>query len=105
MRSFNSSSATINNDQTVGTTNLQNTLFDRPQRTRLENGNPRSKINLAADYSYGIFGVNPHGALRRSPDRDADPTRSFLDQTFSAKWMTDLTISAQIIKQIGLTWA
>ncbi|RYY12330.1 MAG: TonB-dependent receptor, partial [Cytophagaceae bacterium] len=50
VRGFNSSSSTINNDQTVGTTNLQNTLFDRQQRTRLESGNPRSKINLSATY-------------------------------------------------------
>ena len=33
---------------------------------------------------------------------DADPARAFLDQTFSAKWISDLTLSAQITKQVGL---
>ncbi|QKG57527.1 TonB-dependent receptor [Hymenobacter sp. BRD128] len=104
VRSFNSSSTTVNNDQTVGTSNLQNTLFDRAQRTRLESGNPRSKINLSAAYNVGIFGIEARtvrfGEIKTA---DADPTRAYLDQTFSAKWITDLTVSAQFTKQLGLT--
>ncbi|MBW3128799.1 TonB-dependent receptor [Hymenobacter profundi] len=100
---FNSTSSTINNDQTVGTSNLQNTLFDRQQRTRLEYGNPRSKINLSAAYTRGIFGIEARtvrfGEIRSA---DANPARANLDQTFSAKWITDLTLNAQITKQIGL---
>ena len=34
---------------------------------------------------------------------DADPARTFLDQTFSAKWITDFTLSAQLLKQLMLT--
>ena len=103
VRSFNSSSSTINNDQTVGTGNLQNTLFDRQQRTRIESGNPRSKINLSANYGYGIFGIEARAVrFGEVQYKDADPARSFLDQTFAAKWITDLTLSAQVIKQVGL---
>ncbi len=103
VRSFNSSSSTINNDQTAGTTNLQNTLFDRQQRTRLESGNPRSKINLSANYGYGIFGIEARAVrFGEVQTKDADPARSNLDQTFAAKWISDLTLSAQIMKQIGL---
>jgi iron complex outermembrane receptor protein len=98
VRSFNSS-ATIDNNPS-----LQNTLFDRAQRARLENGQPRSKINLSADYGYKIFGVNLRTVrFGEVQTKDADPTRSFIDQTFSAKWVTDLTISAQVIKNIGLS--
>ncbi|NML66221.1 TonB-dependent receptor [Hymenobacter sp. RP-2-7] len=101
---FNSTSSTINNDQTAGTTNLQNTLFDRQQRTRLENGNPRSKINLSALLNYGIFGLEARSVrFGEVQTADADPTRSFLDQTYSAKWITDFTLSAQFTKQVGLT--
>jgi len=103
VRSFNSTSTTINNDQTAGTTNLQNTLFDRQQRTRLENGNPRSKINLSANYNYGIFGIEARTVrFGEVQTKDADPARSFLDQTYAAKWITDLTLSAQVTKQVGL---
>ena len=87
----------------MGTTNLQNTLFDRQQRTRLESGNPRSKINLSANYGYGIFGIEARAVrFGEVQTKDADPARSNLDQTFSAKWISDLTLSAQIMKQIGL---
>ena len=103
VQNFNSSSTTINNDQTVGVNNLQNTLFDRQQRTRLESGNPRSKINLSANYGYGIFGIEARtvrfGEIKYA---DADPARAFIDQTFAAKWVTDLTLSAQLLKQLGL---
>ncbi|OGX89363.1 TonB-dependent receptor [Hymenobacter coccineus] len=101
--SFNSSSTTVNNDQTAGNSNLQNTLFDRAQRTRLESGNPRSKIALSAAYTYGIFGVEARSVrFGEIKTADADPARAFLDQTFSAKWITDLTLNAQVTKQIGL---
>ncbi|TPG67271.1 TonB-dependent receptor domain-containing protein [Hymenobacter nivis] len=101
--SFNSSSTTVNNDQTAGNSNLQNTLFDRAQRTRLESGNPRSKIALSAAYTYGIFGVEARSVrFGEIKTADADPARAFLDQTFSAKWITDLTLNAQVTKQIGI---
>ena len=101
--SFNTSSSTINNDQTVGTGNLQNTLFDRQQRTRLESGNPRSKIVLSANYTYGIFGIEARSVrFGEISIADANPARASLDQTFSAKWISDLTLSAQITKQVGL---
>ena len=101
---FNSSSSTINNDQTVGTTNLQNTLFDRQQRVRLESGNPRSKIALSALFNYGILGLEARSVrFGEVQTADADPTRAYLDQTFSAKWITDFTLTAQFTKQLGLT--
>jgi iron complex outermembrane receptor protein len=103
VRRFNSSSSTINSDQTAGTANLQNTLFNRQQRTRLENGNPRSKIVLAANYTYSIFGIEARSVrFGEVQTKDADPARANLDQTFSAKWITDLTLSAQLLKQVGL---
>jgi iron complex outermembrane receptor protein len=102
--SLNSTSATINGDQTTGTNNLQNRLFDRQQRTRLESGNPRSKINLSAAYTVGKFGVEARSVrFGEVKTADADPARANLDQTFSAKWITDLTLSYQFVKQIGLT--
>lgn len=103
VRSFNSSSSTINNDQTTGTAGLQNTLFNRQQRTRLESGNPRSKIVLSANYTYSIFGIEARSVrFGEIQTADADPARSALDQTYSAKWISDLTLNAQLTKQINL---
>ena len=104
VRGFNSSSNTINNDQTAGTTNLRNALFDRQQQTRIESGSPRNKISLAANYGYGIFGIEARTVrFGEVQFKDADPARSFVDQTFAAKWITDLTVSAQVLKQLGIT--
>jgi iron complex outermembrane receptor protein len=102
--SFNSSSSTINGDQTAGVDNLQNRLFDRSQRTRIERGNPRSKVNLAAAYTVGRFGVEARTVrFGEISTADANPTRANLDQTFSAKWITDFTVNVQLVKQVGLT--
>jgi iron complex outermembrane receptor protein len=98
VRSFNSSSFIDSNPT------LQNTLFDRAQRARLENGQPRSKINLSADYGYKIFGLSLRTVrFGEVQTKDPNPLRSQIDQTFSAKWVTDLTVSAQVIKNIGLS--
>ncbi|TGD81152.1 TonB-dependent receptor [Hymenobacter wooponensis] len=98
VRSFNSSEFIDNN------ASLQNTLFDRAQRARLENGQPRSKINLSADYGYKIFSVNVRTVrFGEIQTKDANPDRSYIDQTFSAKWVTDLVLSAQVLKQVGVS--
>ncbi|UPL48276.1 TonB-dependent receptor [Hymenobacter sublimis] len=98
VRSFNSSSFIDANPS------LQNTLFDRAQRARLENGQPRSKINLSADYGYRIFSVNLRTVrFGEIQTKDANPDRSYIDQTFSAKWVTDLVLSAQVHKYVGVS--
>ncbi|GGG31333.1 collagen-binding protein [Hymenobacter glacieicola] len=98
VRSFNSSPFIDANPS------LQNTLFDRAQRARLENGQPRSKINLSADYGYRMFSVNLRTVrFGEIQTKDANPERSFIDQTFSAKWVTDLVLSAQVLKNVGVS--
>ncbi|GAB2769385.1 TonB-dependent receptor [Hymenobacter latericoloratus] len=98
VRSFNSSAFIDANPS------LQNTLFDRAQRARLENGQPRSKINLSADYGYKMFSANLRTVrFGEIQTKDANPDRSYIDQTFSAKWVTDLVLSAQVMKNVGLS--
>ncbi|MBD2767404.1 TonB-dependent receptor [Hymenobacter sp. BT664] len=100
VRSLNTSSSTINEDLS-----LQNTLFDRQQRTRIESAQPRNKINLAANYGVGIFGIEARVVrFGEVQFRDANPANAALfDQTFSAKWVTDLSVNVQVLKQVGLT--
>ncbi|HEX8425136.1 hypothetical protein [Hymenobacter sp.] len=106
---LNTSSSTINN-----TPSLQTALFDRQQRGRLETAQPRSKINLTANYAVGIFGVEVRtvqfgkveyrDARLGSPAGNPNFLYSSIDQTFRAKWVTDLTVSVQLLKEIGLTF-
>ncbi|HTE28033.1 TonB-dependent receptor [Flavitalea sp.] len=93
--------------------------FNREDQSRIEVANPKSKINLAFNYKYGKFGamlrfvrfgkvtyldptINPANPA-------AFPVNAFtgkaetLDQTFDAKIVTDLSVSYQVAKYLGLT--
>ena len=99
VRSLNSSSV-IDADPS-----LQNTLFDRQQRARIESAQPRSKILLSAAYRYSIFSVEAR-TVRFGQVKyvDANPDNAAIfDQTFSAKWVTDLTIGVQLMRQLSLS--
>lgn len=94
---------------------LRTIFFDRQQTGRLENAQPRSKIVLSANYRVGKLGLEARtvrfGEVKFY-DARVDPTPtpanptpflfSSIDQTFAAKWVTDATISFQLIKQVGL---
>ena len=93
---------------------LRNTFFDRQQTGRLESAQPRSKLVLSANYRVGKLGVEARtvrfGEVRFLDARLNAPTAdngnflfSSIDQTFAAKWVTDLTLSFQLIKQLGLS--
>lgn len=82
---------------------LGETLFDRKETILLEDGQPETQINLASTYTRGGF----TGLLRftrigevTSTESASDPSR---DQTFSAKWLTDLDLSYNFGN--GLIWA
>ncbi len=78
---------------------FQETLFDRVERGRIEAGQPSNNINLTANYAVGNLAVNLHnhrfGEVTSFNPR-ADGT---LDQTFSAKWITDLDLSYRLPQQ------
>ena len=71
---------------------------------RLENGRPRNKINLSADYCHKIFGPSlGTGRLGEVQTKNPNPACSYIEPTFSAKRMTDLTLSAKTSKNIDLS--
>jgi iron complex outermembrane receptor protein len=93
--------------------------FNREDQSRIEVANPQNKINLAFNYKYGKFGamlrfvrfgkvtyldptINPANPA-------AFPVNAFtgksetLDQTFDAKVVTDISLSYQVTKYLGLT--
>jgi iron complex outermembrane recepter protein len=78
---------------------FQETLFDRVERGRIEAGQPRNNISLTANYAMRNVAVNLHnhrfGEVTAFNSR-ADGT---LDQTFEAKWITDLDLSYRLPQQ------
>jgi iron complex outermembrane recepter protein len=90
---------------------LNTNIFDRQQRARLEVGQPRSKVNLTANYTIGkldilaravhfgqitqLNNLNPYAQNPVTGDYFND--RAFgSDQTFDAKLITDLVFTYSI---------
>lgn len=94
--------------------------FNREDQSRVEVANPKNKISLMFNYKYSKFGamlrfVNFGKVEYISPDvNPANPglfpinafnnnVRETLDQEFSAKTVTDLSLSYQVIPEVLFT--
>ena len=115
-------SAALNfNDTKVGDINTSNliannstlttNLFNRLERSRLEVSVPKSKINLSANYTTSKWGVLLR-AVRfgevsyvnaKDPNDSANNLPLAIDQTFAAKWVTDLTVNYKFTKELGFS--
>ncbi len=82
-------------------TGLENTLFNREERNRLEDALPRQKANLSVRYSIDKFAVttraNYFGKVEYKPTNPAN------DETFGAKVLIDLDLSYELIKGLTLS--
>ncbi len=94
-----------------GDQGLKAKLFDRLERSRYESSVPKSKITLSANYN-----VKKWGILLRTvrfgevtflnavdPTVPANNLPTAMDQTFSAKWITDVSVSYSFLKSLNLT--
>lgn len=88
--------------------------FNREDESRIERANPKDKISLAFNYKYSRLGVMLRFVrfgevlyLDPSTNRVANAFNGnqleSVDQTFSAKIVTDLSISYQILKTLTAT--
>lgn len=74
---------------------FQSTLFDREQEGRIEHGQPRNNVNLTLNYTGRALGINLHNQ-RFGEVSQFNASSPELDQTFSAKWITDLDLSYKL---------
>jgi iron complex outermembrane receptor protein len=70
---------------------FESVLFDREQRRRIECGQPRDNVRLAADWLRGRFNAVARGS--RYGEYCYPQNLPANDQTFSAKWIADLEAS------------
>lgn len=73
---------------------LKSSLFDRVEQARIEVGNPENNLILSANYDIGHFGlVARTQRFGQVTSYGSAPTNAYgpLDQTYSAKWITDLS--------------
>jgi iron complex outermembrane receptor protein len=90
----------------------ESTYFDRTNTAVVETGNPRSKINVTLNYKVGKFGAMLRsvrfGEVTTNNNAIVPTLNSFTgelesqDQTFSAKWITDFSISYQLFNNLSL---
>jgi len=107
----------INDPSKNPANDLATALFDRQQRSRIEVAQPKSKINLTFGYdlrklSFLVravrFGetqfINAADPLSQKPDGTYWNDLGFgADQTFSAKWTTDMVITVRPVSGLALS--
>ncbi len=72
---------------------FQETLFDRVERARIEVGQPKDNLYLSGVFNYQDLGITVRTQrFGEVTSFGTDPT-GVLDQTFSAKWITDIGAS------------
>ncbi|MEO8620546.1 MAG: TonB-dependent receptor [bacterium] len=75
---------------------LQGSLFDRAEEARIEVGNPLNNLILSANYTVDKLGINARTQrYGQVTSFGITPTNAYgpLDQTFSAKWVSDVSAS------------
>ncbi|MFL5619536.1 MAG: TonB-dependent receptor domain-containing protein, partial [Gemmatimonadaceae bacterium] len=77
---------------------LKSSLFDRVEQARIELGNPENNLILGAAYTLARLGLNVRSQRYGQVTGFTSPTATSnafgpLDQTFSPKWITDVSAS------------
>jgi iron complex outermembrane receptor protein len=72
---------------------FQETLFDRVERARIEVGQPKDNLYLSGVFNYQDFGFTLRTQRFGEVTSFGTPTDGSLDQTFGAKWITDVNAS------------
>lgn len=79
----------------------QAALFDRIERARIEEGQPRQTTSLTLDHTLGRWAANLH--VQKYGAVTTRGVNSSLDQTFGPKWITDLNASYAILRPLRFT--
>jgi iron complex outermembrane receptor protein len=77
-------------------------LFDRTERSRLEEGQPRNRISLTSTYDLNRFGLMLHTSRYGKIVSRPSQTTPANDQVFQPKWITDLSLSYKLTSQFSL---
>lgn len=85
------------NDVTFG-----NFLFNRQDSARITLAQPRSKISLTANYRIGKF-VAVLRFTHFGRVETYDPANRLLDEVFTPKLITDLSVSYRVLKNLNVT--
>ncbi|HEY2856541.1 MAG TPA: TonB-dependent receptor [Gemmatimonadaceae bacterium] len=78
-------------------------LFSRVDQARLEKGNPRNNLVLSANLDLGRVGINVRDQRFGPVTAYGSTTTNTADQTWSPKWVTDLSLSYGPVSRATVT--
>jgi iron complex outermembrane receptor protein len=82
---------------------FQETLFDRVERARIEVGQPKDNLYLSGVFNHQDLGFTVRTQRFGEVTLFGTPTDGSLDQTFGAKWITDVNASYTFGGRLTLT--
>jgi iron complex outermembrane receptor protein len=82
---------------------FQESLFGRVERARVEVGQPRDNLLLSATYDWRQVGLVVRTRRYGEVTSFGTPLNGSLDQTFSARWITDVGASYTLLKRFRVT--
>lgn len=81
---------------------MEDILFNREERSRIENGQPAHKVKLSAALKIPVAGVIL-STIRFGEVKYVHPIHTGQDQTFTPKWITDVVAYYNITSKIRLS--
>lgn len=92
----------LDSTPTALATRSTSALFDRLERSRIEEGQPHETISLTLDHTVSRFNVTVR-STKFGEVGTRGATNPALDQKYGAKWVTDANVSAELIRKVRLT--
>jgi iron complex outermembrane receptor protein len=78
-------------------------LFDRFERSKLEEAQPHRTLALTLDHTIRRFNATLH-TTRFGSITTRGPSNPALDQTYKARWITDANVSVPVVPHFGITF-
>jgi iron complex outermembrane recepter protein len=90
-------------DSTPAALRIQNSmLFDRLERSRIEEGQPHKTVALTLDHTIERFNVTLH-TTRFGEVGSRGATNPALDQKYKARWITDANVTVPLARRMAVT--
>jgi len=101
---YNHTATVVTNvDSTPAALRVQNSvLFDRLERSRIEEGQPHKTLALTLDHTIERFNITLH-TTRFGEVGSRGVTNPALDQTYKARWITDANVTLPLARQVAVT--
>jgi iron complex outermembrane receptor protein len=83
-------------------TNQGNVLFDRFERSKIEEAQPHRTFNMTLDHTVRGFGATVH-TTRYGQIWTRGPTNPALDQRYKGRWITDANVVFPLVAHFSTT--